>query len=122
MAGSLGIAIIGILLATSLYKKSSSKPDELAAKNKGLYSLLWNKYWVDEIYHAVIVRPTYIMSLEALWKIFDVKIIDGIVNGSARSIAVWAESIRKIQTGIAQNYALLMMIGIVGIIAWMILG
>jgi NADH-quinone oxidoreductase subunit L len=118
----LGIAIIGILLATSLYKKSSSKPDELAAKNKGLYSLLWNKYWVDEIYHAVIVRPTYTMSLEALWKIFDVKIIDGIVNGSARSIAVWAESIRKIQTGIAQNYALLMMIGIVGIIAWMILG
>jgi NADH-quinone oxidoreductase subunit L len=62
------------------------------------------------------------MSLEALWKIFDVKVIDGLVNGSARSIAVWAESIRKIQTGIAQNYALLMMIGIVGIIAWMILG
>jgi NADH-quinone oxidoreductase subunit L len=122
MAGSLGVAIIGILLATSLYKKSSSKPDELASKNKGLYNLLWNKYWVDEIYHAVIVRPTYTMSLEALWKIFDVKVIDGIVNGSARSIATWAESIRKIQTGIAQNYALLMMIGIVGIIAWMIIG
>ena len=122
MAGSLGIAVIGILFATSLYKKSSSKPDELAAKNKGLYSLLWNKYWVDEIYHAVIVRPTYTMSLEALWKIFDIKVIDGIVNGSARSIATWAESIRKIQSGIAQNYALLMMIGIVGIIAWMVLG
>ena len=44
------------------------------------------------------------------------------MNGSARSIATWAESIRKIQSGIAQNYALLMMIGIVGIIAWMVLG
>ncbi|MFM7339633.1 MAG: NADH-quinone oxidoreductase subunit L, partial [Bacteroidota bacterium] len=121
MAGSLCIAIIGILIATSLYKKSSNKPDELASKNKSIYALLWNKYWVDEIYHAVIVRPTYTMSLEALWKIFDVKIVDGIVNGSARSIAVWAESLRKIQTGIAQNYALLMLLGIVGIMLWMII-
>ena len=120
MAASLAIAIIGILYATSLYKKSSHKPAEMAAKNKGLYNILWNKYFVDEIYHNVFVAPMYKISLDFLWKIVDVQIIDGIVNGSARAIAVSAENLRKIQSGIAQNYALMMLFGIVAIIAWMV--
>jgi NADH-quinone oxidoreductase subunit L len=120
MAASLAIAIIGILYATSLYKKSSHKPAEMAAKNKGLYNILWNKYFVDEIYHNVFVAPIYKISLDFLWKIVDVQIIDGIVNGSARAIAVSAENLRKIQSGIAQNYALMMLFGIVAIIAWMV--
>ena len=120
MAASLAIAIIGILYATSLYKKSSSKPAEMAAKNKGIYNILWNKYFVDEIYHNVFVAPMYKISLDFLWKIVDVQIIDGIVNGSARAIAVSAENLRKIQSGIAQNYALMMLFGIVAIIAWMV--
>ena len=120
MAASLAIAIIGILYATSLYKKSSHKPAEMAAKNKGLYYILWNKYFVDEIYHNVFVAPIYKISLDFLWKIVDVQIIDGIVNGSARAIALSAENLRKIQSGIAQNYALMMLFGIVAIIAWMV--
>jgi NADH-quinone oxidoreductase subunit L len=120
MAASLAIAIIGILYATSLYRKSSHKPAEMAAKNKGLYNILWNKYFVDEIYHNVFVAPIYKISLDFLWKIVDVQIIDGIVNGSARAIAVSAENLRKIQSGIAQNYALMMLFGIVAIIAWMV--
>jgi NADH-quinone oxidoreductase subunit L len=120
MAASLAIAIIGILYATSLYKKSSHKPAEMAAKNKGLYNILWNKYFVDEIYHNVFVAPIYKISLDFLWKIVDVQIIDGIVNGSARAIALSAENLRKIQSGIAQNYALMMLFGIVAIIAWMV--
>jgi NADH-quinone oxidoreductase subunit L len=120
MAASLAIAIIGILYATSLYRKSSHKPAEMAAKNKGLYNILWNKYFVDEIYHNVFVAPIYKISLDFLWKIVDVQIIDGIVNGSARAIAASAESLRKIQSGIAQNYALMMLFGIVAIIAWMV--
>lgn len=120
MAASLAIAIIGILYAKSLYKKSSHKPAEMAAKNKGLYNILWNKYFVDEIYHNVFVAPIYKISLDFLWKIVDVQIIDGIVNGSARAIAVSAENLRKIQSGIAQNYALMMLFGIVAIIAWMV--
>ena len=120
MAASLAIAIIGILYAASLYKKSSSKPAEMAAKNKGIYNILWNKYFVDEIYHNVFVAPMYKISLDFLWKIVDVQIIDGIVNGSARAIAVSAENLRKIQSGIAQNYALMMLFGIVAIIAWMV--
>lgn len=120
MAASLAIAIIGISYATSLYKKSSNKPAEMAAKNKGIYNILWNKYFVDEIYHNVFVAPIYKISLDILWKIVDVQIIDGIVNGSARAIAVSAENLRKIQSGIAQNYALMMLFGIVAIIAWMV--
>ena len=120
MAASLAIAIIGILYAASLYKKSSSKPAEMAAKNKGIYNILWNKYFVDEIYHNVFVAPMYKISLDFLWKIVDVQIIDGIVNGSARAIALSAENLRKIQSGIAQNYALMMLFGIVAIIAWMV--
>jgi NADH-quinone oxidoreductase subunit L len=122
MAASLGVAIIGILYATKLYKQSSTAPDEMARKNQGLYKLLWNKYFVDEIYHNLFVEPIFRTSQAFLWKVFDVRIIDGIVNGSASSIGNLAEMVRRIQTGIAQNYALLMLFGIVIIIAWMALG
>jgi NADH-quinone oxidoreductase subunit L len=83
--------------------------------------MLWNKYWVDEIYNAIAVAPILAASRDFLWKIFDVMIIDGIINGSARTVEASAGVIRRMQSGVAQNYALIMMIGIVtliGIVLW----
>ena len=64
-----------------------------------------NKYYVDEVYDAVIVEPTVKTSEEILWKAMDVTMIDGLVNGSAKIIGAIAQTLRKIQTGVAQFYA-----------------
>lgn len=73
---------------------------------------------LDEVYQYVIVDVFYTISYGFLWKIFDVQIVDGIVNGSARSIASASKLLRKIQSGIVQNYALMTMVGIVAILVW----
>ena len=92
-----------------------------AQKFKGLYNLLWNKYFVDEAYDAAVVNPILQRSRSFLWKIADNKIIDGVVNGSAKIIDVISINIRKLQTGVAQFYALVMMLGIVAAFFWIIL-
>ncbi len=119
MAASLIIAIVGIFIATRFYKSSSTKPAEIAAKFSSVYSLLWNKYFLDEFYHKVFVNPIYALSNSFLWKIFDIKIVDGIVNGTAKMIEAIAQRLRLMQTGVAQNYAVVMMAGIVMIIGFM---
>lgn len=120
MGASTVIAISGIMLARSIYR-TTEKPAALAKKFAAPYKLLWNKWYVDEIYDLVIVGPILAASRDFLWKIFDVKIIDGIVNGSASVVGATAQALRKLQTGVAQNYALLMMIGIVVLIAMVLL-
>jgi NADH-quinone oxidoreductase subunit L len=60
------------------------------------------------------------MSRDLLWKFVDVIVIDGVINGSARSVAAMANTLRKIQSGVAQNYAVLMMAGIVLLVAIMV--
>ncbi len=92
-----------------------------AQKFKGLYNLLWNKYFVDEAYDAAVVNPILQTSRSFLWKIADNKIIDGVVNGSAKIIDVISINIRKLQTGVAQFYALVMVLGIVAAFFWIIL-
>jgi NADH-quinone oxidoreductase subunit L len=80
-----------------------------------------NKYFVDEAYDTVVVNPIKKTSESFLWKIADNKIIDGTVNGVASIIGTVSANIRKIQTGVAQSYAVMMMLGIVIALFWIIL-
>lgn len=121
MGASTVIAIAGIVLAKSIYSKGTATADGMVARFKGLYTLLWKKYYVDEIYHLAIVGPILALSRDFLWKVFDVKIIDGVVNGSASLVGAGSSALRRIQSGVAQNYALLMMIGIIMMLAWVTL-
>lgn len=120
MAASLLVAIGGITLATRMYAKKHNATEGQPQTFSGVRKLLWNKYYLDEAYYGAVVDPLHAASRSFLWKIFDVKIIDGIVNGSAELVNITAENIRKIQTGVAQNYALIMVIGIVAILGWLI--
>ena len=117
MGASVVIAITGIMFAKQLYAGGVQKAQALGKQFSGAYKLLWNKWYVDELYQTLFVNSIFYASRDFLWKIVDVLIIDGVVNGSARAIGAGAESLRKLQTGIAQNYALLMMVGIVILIA-----
>ncbi len=118
---SVAVAALGIFLAINLYREGIQKAEGIRAKLKFTYNLLWNKYFLDEFYFKLIVDPIVNGSRNFLWNIFDVKIIDGIVNGSGRFTEFTGLQLRKIQSGIAQNYAVLMMAGILVIITWLLL-
>lgn len=121
MALSVAIALVAWNMAKKMYSTENETPDNLAKSFKGFYRLLWNKYFLDEIYFKSIVDPIVNTSRSLLWKVVDAKIIDGIVNGSGKSMSLISGSLRKIQSGVAQNYAVLMMAGIVAILAWLLI-
>lgn len=121
MAVSIALALSAIYFALHVYTKKPQVAENVSNKLKGLYNLLLNKYFIDEVYEAAVVQPIQKGSEKLLWKVADVTLIDGAVNGVAKLIDKISGSLRKIQTGVAQSYALIMMGGIALIILWLIL-
>lgn len=122
MAFSTLVAISAILLAKKYYSDPNwSTPRKLVKNFHGAYTFLMHKWYIDEVYYLGFVDPILQTSKSMLWKMMDVAIIDGIVNGSGRFTQFAGEQARKIQGGIVQNYALLMMLGIVVILAYMLI-
>ena len=120
MVLSVAVAAAGIWLALRWYLKRSDIPEKLSRRLKGLYSLLLNKYYVDEIYDAAVVTPTVKGSEKLLWRIVDVGIIDWLVNATARLIGVVGNGLRRTQSGMAQGYALIFVVGVIAIIGWLL--
>jgi NADH-quinone oxidoreductase subunit L len=85
------IASAGIYLAYLMYYKGSISPDAMAQRFKPIYKFLYNKWYFDEVYDFLIVRPVYALA-RFLWK-FDAKIIDGLVNLQA-TITVWLSTLK----------------------------
>jgi len=121
MGISVIIAFLGIGFAYLFYVKRPSIPDDLASKAKRLYQFLYNKCYVDEAYDATIVRPMKFMADFVLWRWFDVKIIDGLVNGIASVMRQGSTRLRLVETGVVQNYALSILIGVVILIGYFLL-
>lgn len=120
MTLSVGIAVIGIYAARVIYLKRTEIAAAVMERYNRIYKLLLNKYFVDEMYDAAIVNPIVTGSDKLLWKGFDVGVIDGLVNGSAGVVARTSQWLRKIQSGVAQNYAIIFIGGIVFILTWLI--
>ncbi len=110
MAISVIIALTGIFIAYVFYIKRPELPALLAQKRKILYTVLVNKYFVDEIYGFSFVDSLKGLGT-GLWRGFDDQVIDGTVNGVARMIIGFGAVLRRIQTGFVQSYAFGMMIG-----------
>jgi NADH-quinone oxidoreductase subunit L len=121
MSVSVIAAISAILYARKVYLKKPEIATKTASRFKGIYNILLNKYKLDEFYEASIVNPLVKGSENILWKIADNKIIDGLINGLAKVIDNISGSIKKIQTGIAQSYALVMVLGILIALFWIII-
>lgn len=109
---SIAAALGGIFLSWVFYSLKPEIPKNLAAQFRGVYTTLWNKYYVDEIYHAIIVRPSLWVARNFLIPVTDGTIIEGIVNGVPRAIGAFGEKLRKLQTGYIQHYAMSMVIGL----------
>jgi NADH-quinone oxidoreductase subunit L len=112
------IAIAGIGLATYLWLQHKEIPARLAAQYPGLHRLLLNKYYVDEVYDATIIQPIKVVSTEGLWRGFDVKVVDGAVNGAGYFVSGLSIVLRLLQNGSVKTYAASMFVGVVAILAF----
>jgi NADH-quinone oxidoreductase subunit L len=108
------VGVLGLLVAWWFYIKNPGLPKKLAANMHALYTLLLNKYYVDEIYAALIVTPLLWISRNVLWHVVDEGVIDGTVNGVAHLARETGGEARKLQSGNARSYATWVIIGAVG--------
>lgn len=120
MAGSVAVALCGIGLAWYLYRIRTGKPKEIAEAMPGLYDVVLNKYYVDEIYDILIVRRIRDGSVW-LWQAFDAMFIDGIVNGVAAVVRGAGDAVRRLQTGVVGNYAFSLLLGAVFIVGYILI-
>jgi NADH-quinone oxidoreductase subunit L len=133
---SIAVAVAGLLLAYQFYMRKPELPSKLAERLSGGHRVLYNKYYVDEIYDATVVSGT--LKASEGCNTFDARVVDGAVNGTARVtlllgfisdladmnlvdgavnlVGYLLESLsgvfRRLQTGLVQNYALIMLVGI----------
>jgi NADH-quinone oxidoreductase subunit L len=110
MVVSVVIALIGIGIAYLFYVKNPALPKRAAERWKRLYTLIYNKYYVDELYEILFINSLKNLGT-GLWKGFDEFVIDGTINGMAYLIGALSGTMRKMQTGLVQNYAFAMTMG-----------
>ncbi|MBY8975336.1 NADH-quinone oxidoreductase subunit L [Rhodobacteraceae bacterium NNCM2] len=110
--------LLGLGLAYWMYIARPDLPKKLAERNEPLYLFLLNKWYFDEIYNFLIVRPTMWLG-RALWKLGDGAVIDGIINGIAMGlIPRLTRFAGRIQSGFLFHYAFAMLIGVSALITW----
>ena len=119
---AVAIALAGAGLAWLFYNRKPGVPGWLATQLPGFYRTLLNKYYVDELYDVVIVRPLVAVSDRVLFRIVDARLIDGIgVNGTARGIrAVAANGLKYAQSGLTQSYVFFMIVGAVAVVGYLL--
>jgi NADH-quinone oxidoreductase subunit L len=118
MAISSAIAVAGIALAAFIWLRHRDLAAAIATRFRGLYRLLLNKYYVDEVYDATVVNPIRAGSEHVLWRGVDDGVIDGAVNGTALAVATGSSALRRLQTGSVRAYAGSMFIGVIVILGY----
>ncbi len=108
---SLAIAILGIVLGFVLF---GSRPLRVMPR------LLEQKYKIDELYDWLIINPIKYVSREGLWKLFDVGVIDGLVNGIARATREVGDGARRSQFGFVRSYAAIILLGALAVIGYFV--
>jgi NADH-quinone oxidoreductase subunit L len=116
-AVAVAVALAGALFAYWLFLKRPEKADGLAKSRKPAYTTLLNKYYVDELYAAAVVRPLLWISTNVLWKTVDVAGIDGAVNGIAEGAKAIGDGVRHAQSGNTRSYAVWVVVGALVVIA-----
>jgi len=118
MAISIVVAFAGIGIATYFFLQNRRAADRVAENFSGVHRVLLNKYYVDELYDAVVVQPIHIASEEGLWKFVDVTVIDGAVNGVGDIVGGASDILRRLQTGSVRAYAASLFVGVVLVLGY----
>ncbi len=117
MATSLLVALLGIGIAWLVYMRGLQPAEALRRAFRPLYTLLDGKYYVDELYYALFVWPGKKIS-EFLATVFDLGLLDGIINGLARLIDRAGGALRRIESGYIRNYAAWVLLGALGVLIY----
>jgi NADH-quinone oxidoreductase subunit L len=118
MAVSSGIAVAGIALAMYFWLRNRAAAAALAARFGAIHRVLLAKYYVDEIYDALVVQPIKALSTGALWKGVDAGLIDGSVNGVGLTVSSTSSVLRRMQTGSIRTYAFALLAGVIAILGY----
>ena len=110
---AIGVALAGFFVAWWFYIHRPQTPERLAESFHAPYQLLLNKYYVDELYNWLIVRPTVWISTFFLWRVVDEGAVDGSVNGLAHVARRLGERVRQVQSGNTRSYAAWVVVGAV---------
>ncbi len=113
--------VLGFLLAFQFYIRRPELPGKLAAQQRPLYLFLLNKWYFDELYNVIFVRPAFWLG-NFLWKKGDGSVIDGTLNGVAMGIIPFFTKLAgRWQSGYVFTYAFAMVLGIAALLTWMTL-
>jgi len=121
MAVSVGLALVGIAYAVHIYVRNPAKARAIGERFQGAYRVLWNKYYVDEFYHAAVVAP-FVAFGRFCWRVFDVQVVDGLVNGTGQALRGLGSLLRPIQSGSTPSYATAILVGAIVIMGYVLIG
>ncbi|MFD2248426.1 NADH-quinone oxidoreductase subunit L [Pontibacter ruber] len=111
MGISVAVAVVAIFIAYVMYVKKNTVPAAEGERLSPIHNLIYNKYYIDELYNAIIVRPLMWLS-GTLYRFFDVVVVDGIVNGFGKLVMVSGRTLRYAQSGAIGFYVLIMVFSI----------
>jgi NADH-quinone oxidoreductase subunit L len=120
MALSLIVSLAGIALAFLLYQLRPGLAEDIQSRFRGVYNLVLNKYYVDEIYKKLFVDSIVYTSREVLWKAMDVTAIDGSILEAAHGTGRFGDALRRVQSGNVRSYAGWVMLGAMLLIGFLV--
>lgn len=115
---ALTVALIGIAIAWICYLQNPGLPARLAESLRGLYRLLFDKYYIDELYNLLVGRPLFWISQFVLFRGIDAGVIDGVVDATGLGVEGSGEALRRAATGNVQDYAFAYLLGVLAIAAY----
>ena len=117
----IAVGFVGIAMAYWFYLLAPGIPPKIAGCFQGIYQFLLNKWYFDELYDRIFVRPAFALG-RTLWKVGDGVLIDGIgPDGLSSAVRVISRRASALQTGYLYHYAFAMLIGVVVLVTWYIL-
>jgi NADH-quinone oxidoreductase subunit L len=122
--GLMGLTVVlagaGLAVAYAFYIRNPELANQLAETFRTLYRVLVNKYYVDENYQAVFVRPMVWLSDRLLWQVFDVAVVDGAVNAAAARAQEMGAWLRRWQSGNTRSYGTWVALGALVVISYFV--
>jgi NADH-quinone oxidoreductase subunit L len=115
LLASVLVALGGIGGALQAYLASPGIATSLRERFAGAHRLLENKYWVDEAYDGVVVRP-FMAASQWLWRVWDDRVVDGLVNGVGYTLELGSGMLKLVQTGFVGTYALWIALGVIALV------
>jgi NADH-quinone oxidoreductase subunit L len=117
---SVAVALLGLFFAWLLYKKLPGLPDRIANSIHSLYSAVAHKYWIDELYGWLFVKPLIAISGIVFWRGIDQGVIDATLDGSAKTAREVSGQVRRMQSGNVRSYAGWVAVGATAVVVYMV--